>query len=140
MKRKAKKDLLGTVFLETQGIYKRRRFNPTLEYQEESGDMDVITQHIEEVREMYAGNTQEFIQDLHEIRTEAQKAPNLFSTEKEFWDFLFQLIGRTRYPLITYKAQCCSCFEKTVTQADTTLKVPFCSSECQSSFYDLFFK
>lgn len=135
-----KRERLGDLFLEVQHAYKkakREHVNPL----DESLEMDVIVQHLEEVREMYMGNQQEFAQDLNYFNTEMNKAPNLFATGQDFWDFLFLLIGRTRYPLLTYhqKIQCCfSCSQTKECMGEPNLKVPLCSSECQEAFYKMF--
>jgi hypothetical protein len=146
MKRKAptkeeRRNRLGDLFLETQSVFKRAKFTHNDPILDQSMEMEIVFQHIEEVREMYAGYQQEFVQDLGYIQTEAQKAPNLFTTGQEFWDFLFVLIGRTRYPLLTYgqKVQCClSCFENRECMKEPKLSVPLCSELCQSAFYKMF--
>lgn len=140
MKRKAQQEQLGNLFLEVQSVYKRAKLMH-IDPLAESPDMDVIIQHVEEVRELYMGNQPEFAQDLNYFNTEMKKAPNLFATEKDFWDFFFLLTGRTRYPLLTYhqKIQCCfSCSQTKECMGEPNLKVPLCSSECQEAFYKMF--
>ncbi len=136
MKRKAAKDRLGGVFLEAQGQFKRRRYNHTND-DEDTQAMDVLVSHVDEIRELYANNQADFIEDLVSIRTEAERLPNLFTTEREFWDFLFSLIGRTRYPLLTM-GKCCTCLNSEKLMNEPVLKALFCDDQCQLKFYEMF--
>jgi hypothetical protein len=149
-------DDLSCLFLETQSVFKRhktsysnshihRNWIEEVDSDEDVQEMEVLMRHFNLTLKSYENNVPQFVTDMEVIYKESLKHPNLFVTDREFWEFVYRLINRSNYPLLTYDAPCFACF-KTFDkecgghepQVDPVIKCHFCSGDCQQRFYSMF--